>query len=218
MRVAHKRPLPVQQVILTKACKSQKLIKKTKILKVDLMPSSKVDHKKPRILPETLFLTIMHWNIRKAGRFGGLILKFTWNPPLGFMRGKAHLSWGRPPRWTWTAAWGSPRRRTPTVSSAVAAEQTSAGSCPAAAPRPVRLEVAAVRLHWRWWRGGSGGEESALSWWIPAIHNFIKRAEGLENRLPRRAASCRSAKVCKATANVLFRKLPPRLLDAYLAQ
>lgn len=160
----------------------------------------------------------MHSNIRKAGRFGGLILKFTWNPPLGFMRGKTHLSWGRPPRWTWTAGWGSPHRRTPTVSSVVAAERTSAGSCPGAAPRPVRLEVAAVRLHWRWWRGGSGGEESALSWWILAIHNFIKRAEWLQNRLPHRAASCRSTKVSNATANVLFRKLPPRLLDLYLAQ
>lgn len=71
----------------TKAWKS--LIRKTKILKVDLLPSSKVDHWKSRIWSETLFLTIVLWDIGKAGRFGGLILKFTWNQPLGFMRGKS---------------------------------------------------------------------------------------------------------------------------------
>lgn len=110
-------------------------------------------------------------NMRKSDR--------TWRTGLPQMRlcdlrGPSHLSWGRAPRWTWTAGWGSPHRKTRRVSSAAADERTS---CPGGAPRPVRPEGAASRLHWR--RGGSAGEGSAPSSWTP-IRNFINRTKSLQ--------------------------------------
>lgn len=104
-----------------------------------------------------------------------------------------HLSWGRPPRWTWTAGSEWPRRTKRWASGVVAAAgwTSAAPGCPGAAPGLPWPEEPAAPSHWRCWRGDSGGEESAPSSWklSRTSHNFIKL--NVTNRTKYHAAQLR---------------------------